>query len=92
MSKDHVRSWVQTIAPVLTLLMGGVAFYVTAKAEDKAQEAVKPVEARVAQIEKEHAELKATLANVATTLQDIKNEQKTTREDVKEILRHQRRQ
>ena len=92
MSKDQVKSWVQTIAPVLTLLMGGVAFYVTAKAEDKAQEVVRPVEQRVAKIEQEHAAMKEALANIAVALQDIKSDQKTTRDDVKEILRHQRRQ
>ncbi len=92
MSRDRVRGVIQTMAPVVTLLSAAGAFYVTAKAEDKAAEAVKPVAARVVELEKANAKLDALLSEITVALRDIRDEQKVQREDVKEILRHQRRQ
>lgn len=91
MSRETViRGWVAVAAPIVTLVASGAAFYVTAKAEDKANEVMAPLERRVVELERNEATIKAFLEDVKANLRDIKDDQRTTREDVKEILRHQR--
>jgi hypothetical protein len=87
---DRITKHIGTLISVLTLFLAGGAFYVNAKADDKAEEKVAPVEKRVAELERQESAAKQTFDDIKATLSRIESEQQTTRSDIKEILRYQR--